>query len=256
MAEWLSTATSLAGPIMKGLGSGIQFGSGLGKVKNAKRLNKAADMMISAGQKDATAALRRGEIQAQVDTSNAYAANFEAAQAEALAAQEAAYIRKEARRQAGAQRAAGAGSGADLDAGVLSVITEDLADMEAAAYRAIYAGQLQSRTLRQQSEDFLTSAEYTRQTAKSQAEQEMASAALRAHQLRQQRKQETVDGLGGMLNGAMGIFSSFSGIMGKGGSTKGSRPGGALDGIFGGLFGSKKTTSTYGGGMNDFNLDF
>jgi len=251
MAEFMKTLnTSVSGSggwgnLIQGAGAGIMFGAGLGKVKRSKRLNRAADMMISAGRKDAGAVLERGEIQAGVDTSNAYAANFEAAQAEALAAQEAAYIRKQARQQAGAQAAAVAGSGAAMDGPVLDIISEDLADMEAAAYRAIYAGELRHRSLREQSQDFLDSAENTRRSAKSEAEQVMAEAALRAHQLQQQRKQEVMDGIGGMLKGAIGIFGAFKNIGGSSSSSTSS--GGGVGSLLSGLFGGGKGNTEVSG---------
>lgn len=197
------------GRIIQGAGIGLNFGSALGTIFGGKNNKEAIKRTLAAGRKDAAALLQSAEIQAAAATKNAHLAQFDGAIAAALAQDEADQLRREGRAIIGSQMAAAAASGAQIDVAVMDVVAEQMQDIERVAHRAIYAGELQKRSLDQQADDFLQEAWAVRKTAESTAKSILNESTLQAWRLKQQRRQEVLGAFGTIVESGLRGYSLF-----------------------------------------------
>lgn len=200
------------GNLFQGVGAGINFGSALGTLMNGKDTKRAIQSTIKAGQADAAAAMLAGEMQGNLYLENAYNANFDATIVGAMAKGEAERTRREGRALVGQQKAAAAAQGVQIDQPVLNIIQEQLVDIETVAVRQIHAGDLQKRSLEQQRDDFLLSAQAARREGRSTHDAILAQTKLDVYKLKLQRRNEVIQAFGTMLNSVAQGASMFSGL--------------------------------------------
>lgn len=200
------------GNLMQGLGAGVNFGSALGTLFNGGATKKAIQATIRGGQADAAAAMLAGEMQGAMYLDNAYNANFDATIVGAVARDEAARTRREGRALVGQQKAAAAAQGVQIDQPVLDLIQEQLVDIETVAVKQIHAGELQRRSLEQQRDDFLLSAQASRREGRSTHDAILAQTKLDVYKLKLQRRQEVINAFGTMISAVGQGASMFSGM--------------------------------------------
>lgn len=200
------------GSLFQGLGAGVNFGSALGTLMNGGDTKRAIQSTIKAGQADAAQALLAGELQGNLYLDNAFNANFDATIVGAVARDEAERTRREGRALVGQQKAAAAAQGVQIDQPVLDLIQEQLVDIETVAVKQIHAGELQQRSLEQQRDDFLLSAQSARREGRSMHDDILAQTKLDVYKLKLQRRQEVINAFGTMI-GAVGQGASmFAGL--------------------------------------------
>lgn len=218
-----STSTSGSGmgigSIFQGLGHGVNFGSALGTLMGGKHIKKAIKQTIAAGQADAAAALLAAEKQAQQHQQNAYLANYDATLVAAMAEDEAHRTKRAGRAAMGQQYAMAAAQGALIDAPVLDIIHDQYEEYEVLAGQQRFAGELQKRSLQQQRDDFLLSAQNVREEGESVMEQILAQASLDAYKLKLQRREQVIGALGTMVQSVGGAIGMFQGLRGIGQAT-------------------------------------
>lgn len=200
------------GSLFQGLGAGINFGSALGTLFNGGDTKRAIQSTIKAGQADAAQALLAGELQGNLYLDNAFNANFDATIVGAVARDEAERTRREGRALVGQQKAAAAAQGVQIDQPVLDIIQDQLVDIEMSAVKQIHAGELQRRSLEQQRDDFLLSAQAARREGRSTHDNILAQTKLDVYKLKLQRRQEVIQAFGTMLNSVAQGASMFSGL--------------------------------------------
>lgn len=194
---------------MQMAGLGINLGQALGGLLGGGKSKKAAKAAMAAGRANAAAVLLSGEEQAQSLTQNAMQANFDASIVAMEAKDDAQRVAKQGRMARGQMLAAAAASGAGLDASVMDLYQETLTEYEVVAQRALLAGELQKKTLRQRHQDLLTSAQNVRRNAKSEADKIMADARLEVFGIRKQRSQEIVDSIGDVIKSAGSMYNVY-----------------------------------------------